>query len=116
MFFKSVFLNIFCNETPCKVTILTYNDKIIKEQTLQTNQSKIFVCTNSCFLQIYAEYNDQIIYQTIYLSLWQCQNYYFNFLFEKKLTPTTKVNIVLTDKKYGTPVLQSILQFNSVSS
>ena len=111
MFNKRIFLNIFSSNTPFDLVILSCNGKILKSVNLQSSFSKICIQTNSCCIKLLASFNEQTIYQKIYLSNCRNQNVFASFGFQKSVNPKVFNIITLTDSTYGFPVANAILNF-----
>ena len=111
MFFKSIVLNIFCSKIPCKLAILSCDNKIVEEYEIKTYYSKICIRTNNCMIKLLATNKNQTIYQKLYLNYKFCQKYCVNFAFFTILPQKLFNYIKLTDKTYGFPISKAILNF-----
>ena len=106
---KFVTLKLFCSNAPCQITIYNDNNQVIKTCTVNTCCATINVCTAGCTLRILAQYQAQTIYRLISLGCCFCQTICTSFIF----TPLTTVNVTLTDRNYGFPILNANLNFQA---
>ena len=111
MFFKSIILNIFCSKIPCKLTILSCDNKIIKNFFINSYYTKLCIRTKDCAIKLLATNKNQTIYQKLYLNCKFCQKYCVNFAFFTILPQKLFNYIKLTDKIYGFPISKAILNF-----
>lgn len=112
MLYKKVKLNIFCSKAPFELTIMCCDSKVIKRKVIKTNCTTICVCTQECFIKLFAKYRNQIMCQKICLCDMSYQNIFVNFVLKKVFSKITNCTIILTDTVYGLPVKNAFLHFN----
>ena len=108
---KTVNLNIFCLNTPFKLTIMSCGDKVIENEVIRARCTKICVHTRQRYIKLFAWYNNQTVYHKICLSDARCQNIFVNFVFKKVFSKMVFSTITLTDAIYGFPVKSALLEF-----
>jgi hypothetical protein len=111
MFFKSIVLNIVCSKTPCKLTVLSCDDKIIEEFVAQSYFSKFCIRTKRQTIKLIAQYENHTICQTIRLCNKLCQTACLSFSFDTILPQKQLVFVNLSDATYGFPIKNAILNF-----
>ena len=109
MFAKKVFINIFCPNLPCHLTILSCDNKIITQTFLQTNESQISIYATGNHIKLIANYQNSTIFQTIYLTNRICQVVNTSFGFCRIINPS-RIFIFLTDENYGFPIANATLR------
>lgn len=114
MYGKFVVLSIFCARKPCQLKIIY--DNCFMEKNINANMSKIRICTKNQFIKLIAKYENITYYKTIYLNNCKCQNNFANFMFNVSILQKIKFNIFLTDKNYGFPVSNAILNFKQLQN
>lgn len=111
MFYKKILLNIFSSKQPCKVTVFSCDDEVIEEFAIQSYHTKICIRTKGRSIKLFAKYKSQTIYQTVSLYFNLCQSLVVNFAFDTILPHRQPSFITLSDRTYGFPIANAILNF-----
>ena len=115
MLYKRIKINVFCSKTPCLLTILSCDGKIIKKIKTKTKNTKICICTKERCVKLMAKYGNQIVFHKICVKGRLCQNVFVNFAFANIFSQKVFNTIILSDKNYGLPVTIASLNFKQKS-
>ena len=110
-FYKSVNINIKCYNTPCCLTVLTHDNKLIKKIILKSFSSRVCFCTKEQIIKIIISCGNKSIYQKIYLKCKKRQDIFVILPISMSSLNVTFLKIMLIDYNYGFPIKEASLNF-----